>query len=395
MTDIVRKLNLTEILEDQSIFLLGPRQTGKTTYLRRQLKGTALSFNLLDSKIYREFLRHPERLEERVRPVLKNATERTIIVIDEVQRVPEVLAAVQNILTDFPNARFILTGSSARKLHRDKNINLLGGRAARVLFHGLTTDEIADTNFSIEDQVQWGTLPSVLLAKNRALLLDSYVDLYLKEEIVAEAITRKLADFERFLETSALCQGQQVVFAKIASDMGIDQKTCRSWFQVLEDTLIGHLLPCFDGTKRRKAVSSAKFYFFDPGIANALLGRLSLRKGTPEYGVALETLVHENLRARIDSTRNKAKLFYWRSVDHYEVDFVVQHRSGVVAIEVKGSEALSKSDFRGLRALADEEIPGLKKIVVCHESMTRETSDGVLVLPVAQFFCDLWSGAIF
>ncbi len=293
-------------------------------------------------------------------------------------------------------ARAVLTGSSARKLRR-AGTNLLGGRATRLeLFPLVHPERQSDPArpVSLGEALQWGGLPPMLLSSDpRSDLLD-YVGLYLQEEVRAEGLVRANDAFARFLEVAATTNGEQVVFANVSRDADVPARTVREYYQILEDTLIGRLLPAHRGTSLRKAMASAKFFFFDLGVANALLGRFSLQAGAPEYGRALEHLVFCELRAFLSYHRSDARLTYWRSLSQLEVDFVVERRGkAVLAIGVKAASRVSGRDLRGLRALA-EDVPNLKRIVVSQERLARVTEDGIRVMPVDVFLEELWAARL-
>jgi predicted AAA+ superfamily ATPase len=243
----------------------------------------------------------------------------------------------------------LLTVSSARKLKRE-GVNVLGGRAAQVQMLPLLLSEIGTDK--IDEYLQWGTLTSVVTSGDRRLTLESYISLYLDQEIRAEGLPRDIEGFAKFLEVAALTNSQQINFASLASDVRKSEKTVAQWYSILEDTLVGYLLPCFSGTVKRKAMTAPKFFFFDCGVANALLNRFSIQLSTPEAAVALENLVFTHLRGWCSYGPLGRKVFYWRSVSKNEVDFVLT-KDGVpeLAIEVKSTSQSKPEHFRGLRAL--------------------------------------------
>jgi len=221
-----------------------------------------------------------------------------------------------------------------------------------------------------------------------------HLGLYLQDEIQAEGLTRAIGNFSRFLDVAGACNAEQVNFSKVGKDAQISPRTVHDYFKILEDTLIGTLVPPFLDTSKRKAVTTAKFFWFDLGVANVLTGRTNLHQGTAEYGKALEHLIFCELRAYIAYHRVETKLSYWRTQTQLEVDFVLTPSSGAtVAIEVKASRALVAKDFRGLNAFA-EEVPGVRKIMVALVPSQREASDGTEIWPVADFLTMLWRGRI-
>lgn len=387
-----RILNLKSTLLRKSLFLLGPRQTGKSTFLRENYPD-ALYLNLLKNTEFQQYSKNPSRLQEVVRYFMDNSEQR-IVVIDEVQKIPELLDEVHDLIESHKNLRFILTGSSARKLKRG-GVNLLGGRASRFYMHPLCYPELGTKQIQKwMERIQHGALPSVVDSQEPFADLKDYVGLYLKEEIVAEGLARSVDNFSRFLDFAALCNAEQVNYTAIGSDLQIAPSTVRGYFEILSDTLIGHSLPAFKATKKRKAMSTAKFYLFDCGVANALVGRTTVAAGTPEFGKSLEQAIFLEIRAYLDYSKSEKKLEYWRSTSQFEVDFLIySDLADVVAIEVKGGINPTKKDMKGLFAF-EEEVPLKRKLVVCTAESFRKTSDGVEVLPIEEFLRKLWSGKI-
>ncbi len=386
---------LAALVARRSVLLLGPRQTGKSTLVHQAIPD-ALTLDLLDSALYRQLSARPERLADLVRAQVPAPDGRRRIAIDEVQKIPQLLDEVHRLLSTDPTLRFVLTGSSARRL-KVAGTNLLGGRATRLVLHPLVsaerkTDPAHPVDF--DTALRWGGLPAILRSPDpRADLLD-YVGLYLQEEVRAEGLSRSMQAFTRFLEVAAATNAEQVVYARVAQDAEVPARTVRDYFDVLEDTLIGHSLPAFRGTTARKAVATAKFYFFDVGVAHALAGRGSLAPATREYGQALEHTVCIELLAALDYQRFDGRLTFWRSLSQLEVDFVVE-RAGraLMALEVKSTRQVENRDLKGLRALR-EEFPGLPCLVVAQESLPRRTEDGIDILPIQTFLDRLWRGEI-
>lgn len=387
-----RTLSLADALKRKSVLFLGPRMTGKSTLLRESLPG-ALTVDLLEPRTFRELSAQPERLEERVRAFVSTTRSPGIptVVVDEVQKIPELLDLVHRLIEIFPKVRFVLTGSSARRLRRH-HVNLLGGRLRPTRLFPLTTHELPGHDY--RKLLRWGGLPSVLTSQAPAEELRDYVGTYLREEIQAEGLTRSLGAFSRFLETAAQCNGEQVIFSNVANDCQLPARTVRDHFQVLDDTLVGTLLPAFQGTAVRKAMASAKFFFFDVGVANALVQRWDARAGTPEYGKCLEHLVFCELTAALSYGRSERQLHYWRSLSKFEVDFVIAHgEKAEVAIEVKSSRNVTAKDLRGLTAFA-EDVPKARRILVSEESARRTTAEGIEIWPAGEFFRALWADEI-
>lgn len=375
-----RILKLDNLLKHGSLFLFGPRQTGKTTFLK-QAYPDAKFYNLLDQKLFRQFSAHPEDLRQSL-----SKTDR-LVIIDEVQKLPALLDEVQLLIDQNKQQRFILTGSSARKLMRGQ-ANLLGGRALLCKMHPLVYPEF-DTH-DLNRRLRYGSLPGVYLSKAPEELLDAYAGTYLREEIQAEGIARNIQSFSRFLEVAALTNGQVVNYSKVGSDAQVSARTVQSYYEVLSDTLIGSLLPPFRLLHSRKTVSAPKFFFFDIGVVNALQGRFQIAPRTAEYGKALEHLIFLELQAYIDYHRLKSKLSYWRTYTGLEVDFVIGNS---LAIEVKATERVREADLLPLRALKSESKIK-QQLVVCRESSIRVTADGIKIMPVETFLDQLWDGRL-
>jgi predicted AAA+ superfamily ATPase len=385
---------LSKLCED-NWFVFGPRQTGKSTFLRQSFP-QALYVDLLNSKQFRELGTEPSSLQSQIQAHLSKSEATPLVIIDEIQKLPSLLDAVQESMALSPNLRFLLTGSSPRKLRR-AGTNLLGGRALWMNFHGLTTQEAItwkEQGHSWQTLLLHGGLPSVLLAGNRRRKLRAYIDLYLQEEVAQEALVRNLPQFSRFLHFAGQTSGQQIVFEKVGSDCAMKGKTVRDWYDILQDTLLGKFVPCFTATHKRKAVSTSKFYLFDVGVANYLKGISELEEGTKPWGDALEHLVYTELVAAIDYSDSEETISYWRSTSGAEVDFVV-HRGDepTCFIEVKARTTLTSHDLAGIRALS-EEFNGVPKYIVTRGAGARLTDDGIWILPVEEFFHRLWDGKI-
>lgn len=342
----------------------------------------------------------PSVLEERIRAYVSQQTlQKHFIVIDEIQKLPILLDEAQRLIPMFPSVRFIFTGSSTRKLRRS-GTNLLGGRAAKAHMFPLTSKELEswpEKKQHIFDLLLKGGLPSVLQAENFENVLESYVGVYLQEEIAAEGIVRSLPNFARFLQSAALMNGEQINFSAVASDALLPARTVQEYFQILQDTLIGELLEPYRTTLKRKSVSSPKFYLFDVGVANILRGVLSVQPKTSEFGKQLEHLVYCELKAAIEYLSVKGSLYYWREKNGYEVDFVIAKRSGeLIAIEVKGTSVVTEKDLRGLRAFSETIVDKskIKKICISAEVHERISADQIQIIPYENFFQQLWDQKI-
>ncbi len=375
-----RVLDLPALVAKKSVLLLGPRQTGKSTLLAQALPA-AMNINLAAADVFRELSARPELIRQRLTPETK------VLAIDEAQRIPELFDEIQLLLDKNRSLRVVLTGSSARKLRR-KGINLLPGRIWKQDFFPLVFPELGGSRLT--DRVIRGSLPNFIDNPEFRTELKNYVGLYLDEEVRAEGLVRGVGDFSRFLEIAALYSGSQVNFTNISNDTGVKLNTVRSYFEILEDTLIGFQLPAFRRTKSRKASATPKFYFFDCGVINALLNRFEVTPESELFGKALEHIVLTELRAYLAYRQLDAELHYWRSLSKIEVDFLIGSQ---VAIEVKSCERVSPRDEKGLLALG-EDVRLRKKIIVCRERLPRRSDSGVDILPFEIFLERLWSGEI-
>lgn len=383
---IKRTLRLNERLATKSQFLLGPRMTGKTTYIRNELQDmVSLSWNLLDGRLRMRVLFDPGILREEIEA---RDLHDCLVVIDEIQKAPLLLEEVQFLIEE-RNIRFLLTGSSARKL-RSGGVNLLGGRAGHITMHPLVFPEIQDTNYTLERIFQSGLLPSAFCSEHPDEELNDYVALYLNEEIQAEGVTRKLPQFSRFLEVAALSNTQMLNFTNIASDVGVSRQAVTGWYQVLVDTLIGYELPSFTNGKKRKTYGMPKFYFFDLGVARALQNAPVPTSIQTEYGAFFEHYVFMELRSYLDYIQSKEVLSYWRTTSNFEVDFVLGEN---VAIETKTTKKADSKDYRGLKAFMEEGICD-RYILVCCEERPRKLGNGIEVMPWKYFLQLLWDGKI-
>ena len=381
---IRRKLDLATHTRSKSCFLFGPRGVGKTTLIREAYPLATLKIDLLRSRYFTDLSSNPGLLEGL-------CESEDFIVIDEIQKVPELLNEVQRLIEE-RGKKFLLTGSSARKLRRGQS-NLLGGRARNLNLYPFIYPEI-EKGFSLKRALYYGTLPSIWLSSDPLEDLDAYLNAYLKEEIREEGIVRNLSAFSRFLKVSALSSGELVNYAAIGSDAGISETTVKSHFQILEDTLIGTALEPFIESRKRKAITTQKFYFFDNGVRNYILGLQALDRNSSLYGTCFETFVANELRAYLSYQRIHKELSFWRSTSQYEVDFLVGRSS---AIEVKAAQKITDKHLKGLRALAEEKI--FKQFfVVSEDPVARTIKDNpnctIQILPWQQFLNKIWSGEI-
>lgn len=372
-----RILNLSNEI-DSSIFLFGARQTGKSTILRQQFPN-AIYIDLLDSSIKERYRRNPTLLYE----MLNGKPEGTLVIIDEIPEVPTLLDEVHRLIVE-SGLVFILCGSSARKLKR-KGHNTLGGRAFPVYLYPFVSAEIPE--FDIDRAVTFGMLPPHYLAKNPSRLLAGYINVYLKEEIKEEALVRNLDAFQRFLEVAALTDGEIVNNANIAQDCGVRATTVNAYFDILEDTLMGYRIPAFRKVMKRRLMLAPKFYYFDIGVANHLLHRKELVRGSADYGHAFEHLVIQEIYTWLQYTHSEEELSYWHTYTGIEVDAVIGDAR--VAIEIKSAEEIQRRHLKGLKAFADE-YPESRRILVSLDKLSR-TIDGIECLYALDFFKTLWN----
>ena len=338
-----RHLNLQAALKDKSHFLFGPRGVGKTTLIRETLLNKCQFISLLRSQERMRLLEDPSYLRKMLIPGQKS------VVIDEIQKIPGLLDEIQDLIEE-EKIKFLLTGSSARKLKRH-SANLLGGRARVLEMFGITHAE--SQKIPLERKLQFGSLPAVILSKDPWEDLKAYTDTYLKEEIEEEAAVRNLGQFLRFLRVAALQSGQLLNYAAVSSDSGVSETTVRSYFEILSDTLIGTALEPWRESKKRKAIQTVKFFLFDPGVQAAIIDRKTLDRNSSEFGIALEHWILHELRSYRSYRRTHWPITFWRSTAHHEVDFCLGDR---VAIEVKSTSRLTERHFHGLMALKEEKV---------------------------------------
>lgn len=367
---------------DTSIFLFGARQTGKSTLLRAQFP-KAVFIDLLDSELRMRFQRRPSLLYE----MLSGKSRGEIVVIDEIPEVPELLNEVHRLISE-KGLVFVLCGSSARKLKR-KGYNTLGGRAYPCYLYPLVSAEIP--SFDLDRAFLHGMLPTHYLSKNPRRLLTAYVDAYLREEVREEALVRNLESFQRFLEVAALTNGEIVNYTNIASDCGVSSQTIKAYFGILEDTLIGYMIPAYTKVMKRKLVQAPRFYYFDVGLAQYLLRQTSLQRGTPQYGHAFEHFVVQELIAYIGYCQKTERLAYWRTHTGIEVDVVLEEAR--LAIEIKSVEEVKPRHLKGLKSFGAD-YPDFRKIMVSLDRINRKNDDVELVY-VHDFLQMLWSGSLF
>lgn len=350
--------------------------------IRESLPPGTPVYNLLDQRVFLDLNTDPTRIRQELEARdLRDA----LVVVDEIQKLPSLLDEI-HLLIETRGLRFLLTGSSARKLRRS-GTNLLGGRARSRHLHPLSWKELG-ARFDLGKALNFGLLPSIHFSDDPREDLRAYVGTYLKEEITAEGLTRNVPAFARFLEVAAACSGKMFNKTEVANDAKVPRTTVHDYFEILKDTLIGHELPPWNRGEKRKAIETPKFYMFDSGVVQAILGRAPLAPKSPEFGEAFEHFLFHELQTYVDTRAPGRELAYWRSTARHEVDFVL---GGETAIEVKTTASVTPRDLRGLQALAEE---GVMKnlLLVCQESVPRKIGE-VLVLPWQEFLARLWDGA--
>jgi predicted AAA+ superfamily ATPase len=376
---IERNLDIKTALEKKSLFLFGPRQTGKTTLIKNQLS-QYFFIQLLDATLQRRFIEDPSLL-------LRMIPEKTkYVIIDEIQKVPALLDIV-HLLIEEKKIHFLLTGSSARKLKKS-GVNLLGGRARTKRLYPLTYNELKH-HFDLEKIINFGSLPSIYFSDEPFEDLKSYVSEYLIQEIAAEGITRNLPAFSRFLTVAALSNGQIINYTQIGSDAGVKRGTVQNYYEILEDTLIGTRLPAWRKSKTRKNIEADKFYLFDPGVVNALCERKYVSLKTTDAGFLFETFILNELKAWNEYNNKGVTLSYWKSTSNFEVDFIIDD---YFAIEVKAKNNVNERDMKGLRAILEEK--SIKKAVCIYLGDETLVFDEIIAYPYKIFLDHLWSNNI-
>ncbi|MFA6036586.1 MAG: ATP-binding protein [Legionellales bacterium] len=357
----------------QSVFLFGPRGTGKTSWVRSHFID-ALYIDLLNTGTYNTLLAAPNRLESMIPPSFKNW-----IIIDEVQKIPELLNEVHRLI-EHQKFKFILTGSSARSLRR-RGTNLLAGRALKYTMYPFVCQELQQ-DFNLLHALKYGLLPNVINNSDPALYLETYVTTYLREEILQEGITRNLSEFARFLEVASFSQGNILNMSNVAREAAIAQKTVVAYFDIVEDLLLGMKIPVFTRRAQRQLVSHPKFYFFDVGIYRTIRPRGILDTDDEIDGAGLETLVLQHLLAINDYYRFGYQIYFWRTRNNVEVDFILYGEHGLHAFEIKRKTKLDHKDFSGLKAFA-KDYPMAQLTLIYGGSETLYV-DSIKIIPLEQ-----------
>jgi predicted AAA+ superfamily ATPase len=360
-----------------SFFLLGPRGTGKSMWTRHAFSG-ALVIDLLDPATERRLLARPELLAEMVQSVPTGG----VVVLDEIQKVPALLDVVHRLIEQRRRWRFVLTGSSARKLRRG-GVNLLGGRAAATRMVPYMAAE-RGRRFSLAEALSVGLVPSVIGAADPLRARDAYAALYVREEVQAERLVRNVGDFARFLEAVSFSHGALLNLANVARECGVERKTVEGYLAVLEDLLLAERLPPFTKRAKRDLVAHPKFYYFDAGVYRSLRPSGPLDRPAEIDGAALEGLVHQHLTAWTAwTTTGRHTVSFWRSRAGREVDFVVYGPTQFVAVEVKNTAVIRGADLSGLRAFGDD-YPEATRLML-YRGQERLVIDGVTCAPVEEF----------
>ncbi|MDP2951468.1 MAG: ATP-binding protein [bacterium] len=368
--------------KNKSFFLFGPRGTGKTTWLKSNFP-KAVYLDLLEAELYNDFLANPQRLEGFIPKDFNDW-----IILDEVQRVPLLLNEVHRLI-ETRKLKFILTGSSARKL-KQKDVNLLAGRALTYHLYPLTSLELKN-DFSLEYALQYGSLPATFSESDKKRYLESYVSTYLREEVQQEGLTRNLGAFSRFLETASFSQGQVLNMSEIARECACHRKVVENYFSILQDMMIGDYLLIFSKKAKRRLILHPKFYFFDAGIYRTLRPAGPLDMPSEIEGVALETFIFQEIKALNDYLDLGFSLFFWRSASQFEVDFILYGRKGIIAVEVKRTKKPSAKDLKGLKVFLQDYPTAKAYFVYLGEKIMSEGK--IEILPVKDFLKQLYKMA--
>ncbi len=371
---------LIKVQEKKSFFLFGPRGTGKTTWLKQNFP-KALYLDLLEAELFNDLIANPQRLQHLIPPHFKDW-----VILDEVQKIPTLLDEVHRLI-ESQNLKFVLTGSSARKL-KQNGVNLLAGRALTYHLYPFTALELKD-DFSLKDSLQFGHLPSIFKEEDKQKYLESYAMTYLQQEIQQEGLTRQLAAFSRFLEAASFSNGQVLNVSEVARECNVHRKVVENYFSILEDLMLSYQLPIFSRRSKRKLLRHNKFYFFDVGVYRTFRPSGPLDSPEEKEGVALENLVFQELKAVNDYLNLKYKLFYWRTPAQKEVDFILYGPRGLLALEVKRSGNVNPRDLRGLKSfLAD--YPEAKPFLL-YGNPKEQWVDGIHCLSVEKFLKEMKS----
>ncbi len=376
-----KRIQKLELSKTETCFLLGPRQTGKSTLLK-ELFPESKYYDLLLSEEFERLSKKPALLREE----LLAAPPKAPVLIDEIQLVPALLNEIQWLIVN-KGIRFILCGSSARKLKR-AGANLLGGRAVHYELFPLVSSEIQD--FNLHKALNNGLIPRHYSADNAGKLIHAYIGDYLKEEISAEAVFRNVPVFARFLEAAAFSNGEMVNYNNIASDCGVSGPTVKNYFQILSDTLLGSFVQVFRKKPKRRVILAPKFYYFDVSLPNFLLKRTEVVPGNEVFGKAFEHFIFQEIKAHNHYSGLAYETAYWRTSSQMEVDFILgDHHT---AIEVKGTAQTAPHHLKGLNAFREEYK--VKNSIVVSLDPSPRLVDNILILPWKVFLEKLWAGEL-
>ena len=378
-----RTLDLAALLRKSSHFLFGARGVGKSYLIRHSLLEEVDYIDLLHSETFIDLQANPSRLEGMV--------SKKWVVVDEVQRLPELLNEVHRLI-EAKGITFLLTSSSARKFKKGR-ANLLAGRAFISHLHPMTWKELEENgNFSLEKYLKSGGLPQAVLQNDTEEYLYAYVNTYLKEEIQMESLVRNLANYHRFLNAAASTNGELLNFSKIANDAQLKPNTVRDYYQILQDTLIGGPLLPWNKSIKRKAIQTSKFYFFDIGVVHTIQNIKGLDVKSNLYGKAFEHFIYMEIKACLSYHNIRDAFFYWRAKNGQEVDFIIGDE---MAIEVKAKEKVTNRDAKGLRAISEEKIPWKHKLIVSRDRQRETFAQNICKIHWQEFLQNLWSGVYF
>lgn len=363
-----------------SFFLFGPRGTGKSLWLKSMYPDAVL-VDLLKPDTRMELEAHPERLESMIDAYPRKKT----VIIDEVQKIPDILSLVHLFIEKDPNRQFILTGSSSRKL-KQKGADMLAGRALDKRCHPFMASELGEL-FDPDRALTWGLIPLIWNEANPREALSAYVNLYLREEVQIEGFVRNLGNFSRFLESVSFSHGGILNISEVARECRVERKTVSGYIQILEDMLLSIRLPVFSKRAKRHLITHEKFYYFDAGVFNRLRPRGPVDRPEEIRGAALEGLVLQHLRSWIDYGNDNVNLYFWRTKSGSEVDFVVYGEAVFIALEVKHSNLIHPKDLRGLKSFK-EDYPESYQLFL-YRGKDRLMVDGILIVPVEEFLLQL------
>lgn len=379
---IKRQIPIERHLSEKSIILLGPRRTGKSSLIEKEVKPDSL-VNLLDSSTFQKLSFNPSLIKDFISP------KDTIIAVDKVQKLPSLMDEIHSLIEKNKKLRFVLTGSSVRNIKKT-HTSLMAGRARQMQLLPFSYIELKKHGFDLNIFLSFGGLPPVYLSSNPWEELKDYTGEYLREEIMTSAFVRKIENYSRFLTFAAKTNGQVLNFEALARDAFIPARTIRDYYDLLEETMLGYVLPSYKKKISRKEVSTSKFYFFDIGVCNSIIKRKEIKEKTEAFGEAFEHFIFLELKNYQLQSRADWELAFWRTHTGSEVDFVLG--DGEVIIEVKSSKKVIPDDLKGLQKFSENQKVK-RKILVCREENPRKIND-VEILPWESFLEQLWNGQI-